>query len=262
MSLIEKAIQKNEIQSKTTAPRADMTKRRRRNMVLAGSSDRLQNLSEKKLLTKEELSKRSIATDTRTVNAFRALRTELFKENAGRNFVLAVTSCNREGGSSFVAMNLAASIAADNTKSALLVDCDFLNPSISNLFKLTVDADLIDFISGKAEIRDIIYKVGIDRLRVIPTKVSLNNSDEFITSFKMRDFIEELKIRYPDRYIILDVPSIHESADAGILHEISDYSVAVVNHGEVDEEELSSVVESMDENKFLGVIYNKSPFIS
>ncbi len=261
MSLIEKAIQKNETESiVSTAPRGEMLKRRRKNMMLAGGSDRLQNMTEIKLLNSEELSKRSIATDIKTVNAFRNLRTELYKENGGRNFVLAVTSCKKSGGSSFVAMNLAASIASDNTKSALIVDCNFINPNISNLFKMDVSADLIDFFNGEAELEEIIYKVGVKSLRVIPTKFSPDRSDEFITSPKMRDFIDELKYRYPDRYIILDVPSNTESADAGILHELSDFSVAVVNHGEVDEEELASAIENIDENKFLGIIYNKSPF--
>jgi len=263
MSLIEKAIQKNVDQnSLTTSPRSDVVKRRRKNVRLATGSERLQNMAENELLTEDELLRRNIATDLKTGNAFRALRTELFKENGGRNFVLAVTSCKKGGGSSFVATNLAASIAADNTKSAVIVDCNFLNPNISSLLKIDVSADLIDFFNNKADIEDIIYKVGINRLRVIPTKSSPNHSDEFITSPKMEDFIEELKFRYPDRYIILDVPSMHESADAGILHEISDYSVVVVNHGEVDEDELSDVVEGMDEEKFLGVIYNKSPFLN
>ena len=262
MSLIEKAIQKNEVQAKASNSRTSMVKRRRNNIMLATGSERLQNMKEGKILDKNELSKRGIVTDLKTGNAFRVLRTELFKVNGGRNFVLAVTSCKKRGGSSFVAMNLAASIAADNTKSALLVDCNFLDPNISNQFELSVNSDLMDFFNDKAELEDIIYKVGIERLRVIPTKSSFKNSDEFITSAKMNEFIEELKFRYPDRYIILDVPSLSESADAGILHDISDHSVVVVNHGEVDEEELAGVVEGIDESKFLGVVYNKSPFVN
>jgi protein-tyrosine kinase len=67
------------------------------------------------------------------VNAFRQLRTKLLHQSEGRNGMLMVTSVRSGSGSSFIALNLAAAFAFDETKTALLIDCNLYDAGFDEL---------------------------------------------------------------------------------------------------------------------------------
>jgi len=155
---------------------------------------------------------------------------------------------------------LALSFAQDATKSALIIDCNFRNPSIADNFGIDIQKDLTDYLTGEVAVEDIIYAVKINKLRVIPTRKSnLSEIDSFTTSSKLGELIHELKNRFPDRYIILDVPDIESSADAKILDLIADHSILVAGHDSITPDELQIAVDGFNPSKFLGIIYNHCP---
>jgi len=261
MSLIEKALKKVEPDDLHDSAKTSPKNRR---VGRKGASLRhrhnLKDMAETSRLSEEEMNKLGIATDRKTSNAFRDLRTELVKAANGSNFVLAVSSCKSNSGNSFVATNLALSFAKDATKSALIVDCNFRNPSIAQNLGLDFDKGLTDYLTSDVGIEEIIYPVKVNKLRVIPSKKSdLNEIDSFTTSSKLGEMIYELKNRFPDRYIILDVSDIENSADAKIIDLIADYSVLVAGHDSVTPEELEIAVDGFNPSKFLGIIYNNRP---
>lgn len=260
MSLIERALKKVEPESNRDDGQSQSSKRvRRKNTSLRGKHS-LQDMLEKTQLTLDELRALGIATDRKTANAFRELRTELVKAAGGKNFVLAVSSCKTNSGNSFVATNLALSFAQDATKSALIIDCNFRKPSIARNFGLDVKKDLTDYLTGDVAVEDIIYSVKINKLRVIPSRESnLHEIDSFTTSSKLGELIYELKNQFPDRYIILDVSDIESSADAKILDLIADHSVLVAGHDAVTPDELEIAIDGFNPSKFLGIIYNHCP---
>ena len=194
--------------------------------------------------------------DKRVLNVFRDIRTKLIEKSANRNFTLMVTSVCEEGGSTFVANNLAASIALDQGKTALIVDCNLYSPASSQL----LDGDHIgfsDFLeSPTVSIENIIYATGIPRLRLIPIGKSLDISPEYYTSYRMKQFTEELSDRYSDRYVILDVPPVGSTTDARILADCCDFVVLVVPHGKVTKDQLKKSIENFDSDKLIGIIFN------
>lgn len=257
MSLIERALKKAEPDENLGGVSKTVNQRARNKRNALNNKHRLDKMSESSALGVDELQKFGIATDSITTNAFRELRTELVKAAGGKNFVIAVSSCKFGSGNSFVALNLAASFSQDVTKSALIVDCCFRNPTLADNLEMKVGSDLTDYLTSDVPVEDIIYQVKINKLRVIPCKQSkLSEIDSFTTSSKLGELVYELKNRYPDRYIILDVSDVQSSADAKILDLIADYSVLVVGHDSVSQEELQSAVNGFNPSKFLGIIYN------
>lgn len=257
MSLIERALKKAEPDENSEGLNKSVNQRTRNKNNALKNKHNLDKMLESSPLDTDGLQKLGIATDSVTTNAFRELRTELVKAAGGKNFVLAVSSCKSGSGNSFVALNLAASFSQDVTKSALIVDCSFRNPTLANKLGKKINSDLTDYLTGDVPVEDIIYQVKVNKLRVIPCKKSnLSEIDSFTTSSKLGELIYELKNRYPDRYIILDVSDVQSSADAKILDLIADHSVLVVGHDSVSEEELQSAVNGFNPSKFLGIIYN------
>lgn len=192
------------------------------------------------------------------VQAFRALRTMLLQMAGPRNFSTLVTSVRPGHGASFVARNLAAALAFDESRTALLIDCNRDRPSLNGLLVSESSRGLTDLLDNPRHVMvsDIIYSTGIPRLRAIPVGNQRRRPVEYFTSMRMRAFLEVLTRRYNDRYIIVDSPAIQDCADARILADWCDYIVLVARYGETTREELLEAAATIPQGKFAGVVFN------
>jgi Mrp family chromosome partitioning ATPase len=192
------------------------------------------------------------------LNVFRELRTKLYKLNsANENFVLLVSSINPGGGSSFITLNLGAAIALDESKTAIVVDCNVYEPALQGILPVDPEYGLVDYLENVAlDAEDVIYSTGIRRMRIVPAGGRREPGTEFFTSSRMRRFVEELRSRYRDRYVIIDAPPISTSADVRILAELCDFVLLVVPFGQATEAQVLASVEAIGENKLAGVVFN------
>lgn len=193
------------------------------------------------------------------LNAFRQLRTNLYQAAAGlENFVLLVSAIVPGGGASFVSLNLGAAIALDESRTSIVVDCNIYDPSLHRLLPVEPDFGLVDYLEDiSLDIKDVIYATGVRRLRLIPAGSRRDPGAEFFTSSRMRRFVDELRVRYRDRNVILDAPPLSTSADARILAELADFIVLVVPSGRVSDLQLRAALEVLPERKLLGVVFNQ-----
>jgi protein-tyrosine kinase len=196
--------------------------------------------------------------DPRVSDSFRQIRTALLQKSAGKNFVLMVTSVAPEGGASFVSMNLAASFAFDESKTALLIDCNLRQPRFSELVIGEQEAlGLTDYLSGaETQIESIIHPVGIPRLRVIPVGSKNRTGTEYFTAPQLMGLLREVCRRYRERFIVIDAPPIMEAADARILAELCDYTLLVVPYGKVTSAQVAAAAELVGHEKLAGCVMN------
>jgi len=192
------------------------------------------------------------------VEAFRELRTRLLTMATG-NFVTLIASVSRGSGGSFVARNLAAAMAFDESKSALLIDCDLRHPSQHLTLQIEpVHGGLIDLLEAEqAQISDALYPTGVPRLRVLPAGKTREIGAEYFSSVRMRLLIDSLRSRYPDRYIFLDGPPVRGAPDARILAELADIVVLVAGYGRDTPASISQAAANFDPGKFAGVVFNE-----
>lgn len=202
-------------------------------------------------------------SDRKRLDLFRRLRTQIFEVTGRSSFTLMVSSVIPNGGASFVAANLAASIAFDESKTSLLVDCNLLDP----YHHLLLDEAGIDYHYGLTDyledptlgMENIIRPSGISRMRLIPAGHNRLAKAEYFASIGMRQFMSEVKSRYTDRFILVDGPSVEDSADARIMADLCDYVLLVVPYGQVLESQVLSAVDALDEKKLVGVVLNNEP---
>ncbi len=222
-------------------------------------------MDEPKALTPRELEERRLIHRNDSVreqaDAFRELRTRLLGLGGERNFVTLVAPISHGCGGSFVARNLAAAFAFDDSKSALLIDCDALHPTQHNALRIDAShGGLMDYLeNSEGDLARIIYRTGVPRLRLIPSGPQRETSGEAYSSFKMRAMVDSLRSRYPDRYLILDSPSVLGSPDARILSELADLVVLVAGYGLVTPENIEKAVASFPHEKVAGVVFNQIP---
>lgn len=232
----------------------------------AGASDAITRMREKSLLGKQMLAENRLIYpelgENGTVRAFREIRTKIIQKLQGRNCVLMVTSVTGSGGSSFVTRNLGVAFAFDAGKTALLMDCNFKNPSLHELFGPGNFSGLTDYLeNSQMDIADIIHPVGIERLRVMPSGGKREIPAEYFTSVKMKRLVDNIKQRYRERYILIDAPPMTESADTQILAELCDYVLLVVPYGKVSDAQIDACVKAIGDKKLLGVVFNNEPVL-
>jgi protein-tyrosine kinase len=225
------------------------------------SASQIGKMSEVRQFTPAEFSALKIvhAGDEGSVHlkVFRDLRTQLMKRTEWRNFICLVTSA-ASGGSSHVAVNLAATIALDKSKTSLLVDTNLYSPFAEMLLPVPAQLGLTDYLDDPTTgIEDIVYASGVPRMRVIPVGNNREGGTEKINSPRMRDFFAEIKNRYPDRYIIVDAPSAADyDAEIRILAELCDFVLLIVPYGTVTESQLNAAIEKIGREHLAGVVYN------
>jgi len=224
------------------------------------------NQNELPLLDAEDLSRRGIIhpelVEDPAVQAFRDLRTKIILQGQGVNGVILVSAISKGSGSSFVAQNLAAAFAFDPGNTALVVDCNFRNPSLHRLLDDPSAPGLTDYLQDPdIDLSTIIRPVGIARYRVITAGKRREIPAEYFTSYTMRRLIESVRWRYQERFIILDGPSMADLADIRVLSELSDYVVLVGRYGRVTGAQIEKCSKEIGGNKLLGVVFNDEPRI-
>lgn len=228
------------------------------------SGEAIARMREKAPISRQALDRNRIIYpelgENATVRAFREIRTKIIQKSQNRNAVIMVTTVAAGGGSSFVALNLAAAFAFDATKTALLLDCNLRNPSLHRLFGAGNFHGFTDYMENPGmDVADIIHSVGIERLRVVPAGGKREIPTEYFTSHKMRRLFEDISQRYLERYILIDAPPMTESADTHILAELCDQVVLVVPYGRVTDSQIESSIKAIGEKKLAGVVFNNEP---
>jgi exopolysaccharide/PEP-CTERM locus tyrosine autokinase len=231
--------------------------------------DALQKVQREKYVEPEDKVLKSVPDDklvsffapsSMVTEQFRRMRTLIKLGVASAPKTIMVTSAVSGEGKSFVAANLASIIAVELHSHALLVDCDLRNPSITRWFGLQEKKGLSDYLTGKAEIQDLLIKTSIDKLSILSGGSIQDNPVELVGSNKMKTLIQDLKSRYDDRYIIIDSSPILATTEPSVLNEMVDGIILVVKSGETPRETIQQAIRLLNKNKILGVILNNIQF--
>lgn len=198
---------------------------------------------------------------SRQMDRVRELRTNVLTRSALKTPVLMVTGVGRGCGASYLARNLAASIALDEERTALLIECDHRDAKLARDFNLPDDAPgLLDlFSNGIGDLSAVIYPSGMERLRIIPAGHGLRHGPEHFASVRMRSLISEIRDRYDDRYVVIDAPPVLGAPDARILAEYADLIILVVGEGRHRPEVIRRAADTLPRDRFAGVAFNHLP---
>lgn len=192
-----------------------------------------------------------------TAEEYRKLKEAVIKEASreGFNNVVLVTSANPREGKSVTALNLAISLAQELDYTVLLVDADMRAPSCHKYLGLEPEAGLSDCLEGRAACSDVLVRIGVGRLVLLPAGKPLPNPAELLSSNKMRQLLLELKHRYPDRFIFIDSPPANLFAETRSLASMADTSILVVREGETSLDDISEAISALD-GRVMGIVYN------
>ncbi|MCO4625344.1 capsular polysaccharide biosynthesis protein CpsD [Streptococcus infantarius subsp. infantarius] len=187
---------------------------------------------------------------------YNSIRTNI--QFSGRDLkVITLTSAQSGEGKSTTSVNLAISFARAGFRT-LLIDADTRNSVMSGTFKSNERYQgLTSFLSGNAELSDVICDTSIDNLMIIPAGQVPPNPTSLIQNDNFKSMIETVRGLYD--YVIIDTPPLGLVIDAAILAHHSDASLLVVKAGADKRRTITKLKEQLEQSGsvFLGVILNK-----
>ena len=195
---------------------------------------------------------------TIVVEEFNKLRSTVIALTTGANFLntLMVTSTASEEGKSMTALNLAISLAKEQDHTVLLVDTDLRRPSVHKYLDIKPEVGLVHCLRDGLPIEKALIKTGVGKLVILPAGEALKDPLDLLSSNRMKAIIQELKERYPERYVIFDTPPAFPFADAGVLAGYLDAVLFVVREGKAKKEDVVKTLEEFKQYNLLGVVYN------
>jgi len=192
-------------------------------------------------------------------DTYRMLRTRVLQEMKANNWnTIAVTSPATGCGKTMTAINLAISLAMDLSHLVLLVDADLRNPSLHTYFDYKPEYGLNDFLFNDVPVSDILFHPDIDRLTVLPGREPIPESAEQLASPKVAGLMEDLRTRYSDRIIVVDVPPVLSVDDALTMAPNIDCMMMVAENGRTTKEDLYKAIDLLDGIPIIGTVLNKS----
>lgn len=209
------------------------------------------------------LDKRCIAIDNKIseVETYRILRSQILRrcEDGGCGRTLMVTSAVQQEGKTVTAINLAMTLAKEFSQTALLVDCDFRQQQVHHALSYQSDKGLVDYLLHDTPFSDIVVWPGIEKLTIISGGRPIGTSSELLGSPGMRHLIEEMKNRYPERYVIFDSPPVLSCSDALALAQLVDSIVVVVRADKTSRKDIVKALDMLPQEKIVGLVLNQVP---
>ncbi len=172
--------------------------------------------------------------------------------------LIMVTSALPGEGKTFMAINLAISIAMELDTTVLLVDADVARPAIPERLGLAPDYGLLDLLTRKdLDVADVLMRTNIDRMSILSAGSPQSRATELLASEAMARLIEELASRYPDRVLIFDAPPLLSSTESRVLATHMGQVVLVVEADRTPQASVKSALDAIESCPIVMTVLNK-----
>jgi protein-tyrosine kinase len=180
---------------------------------------------------------------------------------AERANLVMITSAIPAEGKSFVALNLAMSIALEVDSTALLVDADVANPSLMQMTHLPpASKGLLDLLtSTDTQLADVLLRTNVEKLSLLPSGTAHGRATEMLASETMAALLEEMASRYPDRILVFDSPPLLATTEARALASHMGQIIMVVEADRTAQALVKHALETIESCPVVMMLLNKAP---
>jgi len=169
---------------------------------------------------------------------------------------LMVTSAIGGEGKTLTSINLAITLAQEFDHTVLLVEADIRRPTIMKYMGLEAPVGLTDCVLDGVDVGEVLVKVGIGKLSVLPAGRTVPNPVELFSSNRMQNLLIEIKNRYPDRYVIVDTTPLLPFAEPQFIANVVGGVLFVVREGYTPMDKVSKALGLVKNHNLIGVVCN------
>lgn len=187
---------------------------------------------------------------------FRVLCHRLRRMRRERAFskVLVTSAVAREG-KTFVALNLALTLAAGSAR-VVLVDTDMRQSGLNRILGLPILPGLADCLERRIELHEAYRAIDPFGLYYVPAGTASTNPMDLLQGPVMGEFMAQTASAFD--WVILDSPPLNPVADAHCLSTLADGVFLVVRSGLTTEEDLQQGLRALEGAFVAGVVLNGS----
>jgi len=194
---------------------------------------------------------------SQVAESFRYLRVAInFSAPAEKLKTLVFTSSIPNEGKSFVAHNIAVSLAQDGNRT-LVIDADLRKPVAQRVYRMENLAGLSNFLTSDIQFESIIRETFIENLWVVLSGPVSPNPSEILGSKRMADLMQFASERF-DR-VIIDTPPVTGIGDSLILGSITTHVVFVIRCSKTPVDIIQQSKDILEKSgvRLIGVILNQ-----
>jgi protein-tyrosine kinase len=204
--------------------------------------------------------------DSQLLHEFRIIKRPLIQNALGKsaapvanaNLVMITSSLPGEG-KSFVALNLAMSMAMEVDCRVLLVDADVVRPSVPRLLGIQPAKGLMDVLTmPDLSLAEVLLKTNVPRLDLLLAGTSHPTASEFLASAAMTDLLQGIATRYADRIVVFDSPPLLATTESRALAAHMGQVVMVVEAEKTTQGVLESALTTLESCPVVMTLLNKA----
>jgi receptor protein-tyrosine kinase len=170
-----------------------------------------------------------------------------------------VTSALPGEGKSFVALNLALSIAVEVDSTVLLVDADVANPNLLKRMHLPAAKGLLDLLTNEnVTLADVLLRTNVEKLSLLPAGTAHRRATEMLASAAMVDLVQQMSTRYPDRILVFDSPPLLATTEARVLASHMGQIIMVVEADSTVQGTVAQALETVENCPIVLMVLNKA----
>ena len=180
--------------------------------------------------------------------------------NAGRQRNLVLITSTRPGeGKSFIAVNVAMSLALEECIPVCLVDADTARPRLRSYFGFGHAPGLVDLIDQPdLDLATVSRRATGAPLTFVGEGKRLSNPTEFFSSATARRAFARLSLSYPDGVVLIDAPPVLATTETLALARLADEVVFVVEADSTPQPAIASALDEIIEvNPNVSLVLNR-----
>jgi polysaccharide biosynthesis transport protein len=186
------------------------------------------------------------------------LAIDLKSGNSSSGKVIGFTSTQPNEGKSTIALSAALLMARSGAR-VILVDCDLRNPALSRKLASNVGSGLLDVISGRASLNDVVWTDAFSGLRFVPAGIETHfmHSSDVLAADATRELFENLRKTYD--YVLVDLSPIMPVVDARATSGFVDCYLYIVEWGRTKIDAVKYAFRDAQNlsDDLLGIVLNK-----
>lgn len=189
---------------------------------------------------------------------YRSLRTRLMQAaEANHHQIFVVSSVKPAEGKTVSSLNLAWLLAQSSGVRTLLIDADLRRPCTGEYLGLDSNLKgLSEIFDGKATLEESVVRLEPAGLHLLPGGAPREDVADLLSGSKFKQLLAEARLLFD--YIIIDAPPLGIFTDAAMLINLADSALLVVRSGHVKYTALERLLETIPQNKILGIVLNGS----
>lgn len=196
--------------------------------------------------------------DSQESEGYRVLKSHILRHTGlDGGVTVMVTSALPGEGKTLTAINLSLSFAEEFMHTALLVDCDLKEQNVHQLLGYQSEKGLSDHLLDNLPLSELTVWPGVEKITIISGGRRIASGSPLLGSQRMKLLMEDVKNRYPERYVFLDSPPLLDGADALALIPLVDYVLVVVQAGKTSMDDVKKAINLIPQNKLLGIVLNR-----